>query len=108
MDEYPLGQELRDKVRLCFYEAVTNAVIHGNQKDETKRVSIATVMDGHQFCLQIQDEGNGFCPESIANPCEDINVEKQSGRGLFFIKNNSTSCQYSLENKRLEIRWEIL
>jgi anti-sigma regulatory factor (Ser/Thr protein kinase) len=60
MEDVPASPDLRHKVRLCFQEAVTNAVVHGNQYDENKYVHISLAQDTDKLILKIRDEGNGI------------------------------------------------
>ncbi|MFN5849073.1 MAG: ATP-binding protein [Chitinophagales bacterium] len=53
MEDVPLPPDLRHKVRLCFQEAVTNAVVHGNQYDENKYVHISLAQDTDKLILKI-------------------------------------------------------
>lgn len=68
-------------------EAVQNAIIHGNKSDESKKVKIDMEVNDSAIQVRIEDEGNGFDPECIANPTCGDNLTKENGRGIFFIKN---------------------
>ena len=37
--------------------------------------------------VSVQDEGDGFDPEEIADPLAPENILKSSGRGIFFMRN---------------------
>ncbi len=53
---------------LLASEVVTNAIEHGNQNDESKRVIIEfRSLPGRSECW-VEDEGNGFDREAIADP----------------------------------------
>ncbi|GET32758.1 hypothetical protein PbJCM13498_16210 [Prolixibacter bellariivorans] len=68
-------------------EAVQNAIIHGNKMDDSKKVTISLTVDDSVIEVLIEDEGNGFDPDCIANPTCGDNLIKENGRGIFFIKN---------------------
>jgi serine/threonine-protein kinase RsbW len=73
-------------VDMAVREAVTNAVLHGNQQDEKKfvRISAATSPDRLEIC--VHDDGEGFNPEDVPNPTASENILKTSGRGIFFMR----------------------
>jgi serine/threonine-protein kinase RsbW len=68
-------------------EAVENAIVHGNKFDDSKKVKIRLTVEDSIIEVLIEDEGNGFDPECIADPTCGDNLTKENGRGIFFIKN---------------------
>ncbi len=77
-------------VGVAIRESVINAIRHGNRNDQSKRVFVefaSAPMDqvpGLTVC--VRDEGEGFDPETVANPLEPDNLLKSSGRGIFLIR----------------------
>jgi serine/threonine-protein kinase RsbW len=67
-------------------EAVNNAIIHGNQSNPRKRVRVSCQLIGQVLTMSVQDNGRGFDPDSLANPLEEENLLKESGRGIFLIR----------------------
>jgi serine/threonine-protein kinase RsbW len=94
VDEYVEGKLRKlgvDEDRLAdiavsVTEAVTNAVLHGNKNDLRKKVRIGLKADSSRVEITVEDEGNGFNPESIQSPIEDGNLLKEAGRGIFILK----------------------
>jgi serine/threonine-protein kinase RsbW len=78
-------------VGVAVRECVINAIKHGNKNDSSKRVFVEfeTVFnDGvNELGIRIRDQGQGFDPESLANPLDPENLLKASGRGIFLIRN---------------------
>ena len=78
-------------VGVAIRESVINAIRHGNRNDESKHVFVEfhSPLDGEESALTIfvRDQGEGFDPETVANPLEPDNLLKSSGRGIFLIKN---------------------
>ena len=103
-----LQENVRNKVRLCFYEAVTNAVVHGNHFDESKKIYIAAQIEINKLVMTIRDEGQGFDLKRIPSPIETSNLEKPSGRGVFFVRESSEKCDYCSENKELRMEWTLV
>ena len=71
-------------------ESVINAIKHGNQGDPGKHVFVdfATIARGEvrELTIRVRDEGEGFDPESIADPLARENLLKGSGRGIFLVR----------------------
>jgi serine/threonine-protein kinase RsbW len=72
---------------MALREAVTNAVVHGNQEDDTKSVEVIFSCLGNDLEIEIRDQGEGFDPASVPDPTEPANILKTSGRGIFLIRN---------------------
>ena len=78
-------------VSVAVRESVINAIKHGNRVDERKHVTVAFSLTPRSapdaLVVEVQDEGEGFDADAIANPLEPENVLKSSGRGIFFMRN---------------------
>ncbi|MBI4619445.1 MAG: ATP-binding protein [Desulfobacterales bacterium] len=70
----------------ALYEAVANAIIHGNKIDEGKRVFVTYFDDKDKFQVKVADEGEGFDISSVSDSCSPDNITKPRGRGIFIIK----------------------
>jgi serine/threonine-protein kinase RsbW len=86
-----LDEEAVHWVSVAVRESVINAIKHGNREDRRKHVTVEFNLtprtDPREFIVQVLDEGEGFDPESIANPLDPENMLKASGRGIFFMRN---------------------
>jgi serine/threonine-protein kinase RsbW len=86
-----LDEDASHWVSVAVRESVINAIKHGNREDRDKQVTVEFFLTPRvkpeQFVVEVQDEGEGFDPESIANPLDPENVLKSSGRGIFFMRN---------------------
>ncbi len=70
---------------LAVRESVTNAIQHGNQEDESKRVGVRFRIDRRRLLITVSDQGRGFDESSLPDPLETGNLLKPSGRGVFFV-----------------------
>lgn len=70
---------------LSVRESVTNAIQHGNQQDESKRVGVRFRIDGRRLFITVSDQGRGFDESSLPDPLDTGNLLKPSGRGVFFV-----------------------
>ncbi|CAH2212446.1 anti-sigma F factor [Tepidibacter aestuarii] len=63
----PTIDEIAD-IKTAVSEAVTNAIIHGYDEDETKLVNVRSEIDGDTIKVVIEDKGNGI---------KDVDMAKQ-------------------------------
>ena len=101
------GDELLARIRLALNEAVTNAIIHGNKEDQEKSVSISSSFNKEKLEVSVQDEGPGFDPSSLPDPLESENLLKESGRGVFLIKQYSDEVMFSEGGRKLMMRFNL-
>jgi serine/threonine-protein kinase RsbW len=77
-------------VGVAIRESVINAIRHGNRNDESKRVFVefasAPMDQVPGLTVRVRDQGEGFDPDTVANPLEPDNLLKSSGRGIFLIR----------------------
>jgi serine/threonine-protein kinase RsbW len=77
-------------VSVAVRESVVNAIKHGNKHDESKRVVVeftpVPINQPEELVIRVEDEGDGFDPEEIADPLAPENILKSSGRGIFLIR----------------------
>ena len=86
-------------IRLCLEEALVNAVVHGNQNEPGRQVTVRIFDEGEVCKISVQDEGNGFDPESIQMAdCTDL-----GGRGVCLIKEYMDHVTFDGVNKCLEM-----
>ena len=79
-------EEEVDRISMAVREATVNAVLHGNQYDPNKRVTVAFEATPEILSVAVRDEGKGLDPEGIPDPLAPENLLKQSGRGIFLIR----------------------
>lgn len=99
------------RIKVALVEALSNAIYHGNlevsselrEEDDAgyfalaaarrgqapylgRRVHVIEVENPSEVTYAIRDEGAGFDPDSLPDPCDPANLEKASGRGLLLIR----------------------
>ena len=72
---------------MAVREAVTNAVLHGNRRDESKPVEVGFSDSPAALVITVRDRGTGFDPASVPDPTAEQNLLKSSGRGILFMRN---------------------
>jgi anti-sigma regulatory factor (Ser/Thr protein kinase) len=82
-----ISEEDRYDLKLIFSELLFNALIHGNNKDSSKYVTLSVeIIPPNTIYSSIIDEGNGFDYKSILTQCSIAPTEKdifnEKGRGI--------------------------
>jgi len=88
-------------------EAVNNAIIHGNRFNPRKRVSISCQIKDHTLFLTVKDSGRGFDPSSLANPLEEENLLKESGRGIFLIRSLMDEVDFRMHKRGTSVIMKV-
>lgn len=82
-------------IDMVVREAVTNAVLHGNQQDETKEVDLTFVTSPQALEILVRDRGEGFNPDSVPDPTAPQNILKTTGRGILFMRAFMDEVEYT-------------
>lgn len=85
-DKFEINDDIYGNIMISVTECVSNAIIHGNNKDKTKLVHLELMMDEDLLKFTITDEGEGFDTNHLQDPTAPENIEKPGGRGIFIIK----------------------
>jgi serine/threonine-protein kinase RsbW len=76
-------------VELALREALSNAVIHGNEMDAHKLVRIHCRCEpGKGVWLTVKDEGKGFDSAAVPDPLAVERLEEEHGRGIQLMKSS--------------------
>lgn len=86
MDRFHLEDAETHRVEMAVRESVINAIQHGNNCDESKKVQLEISLAPTKLTIFVRDEGRGFDIGLIPNPLEENNILKTSGRGIFIIR----------------------
>ena len=80
-----LKKDLIVDIAISVSEVVTNAVVHGNKKDLTKKVKINVDASPSQVEVTVEDEGAGFDPNSVECSFDQESLLKEAGRGMLIV-----------------------
>ena len=78
--------DIDNNLKLVFYEAITNAMEHGNHWDPARLVMVKAETSKDQIRVCIQDEGQGFDFANQPNPVEGEDILLERGRGIFLMR----------------------
>ncbi|MBS1272342.1 MAG: Serine-protein kinase RsbW [Candidatus Marinimicrobia bacterium] len=101
--EASIPGEIADDVSIALLEAVNNAIIHGNQRNFNKNVTVRMTIADSKIELVVSDEGTGFDPSQLEDPSQPENIFRPSGRGLFFIRQLMDEVEINSTNTGSEI-----
>ena len=82
-------------VHLTLEEAFLNAVKHGNKMDPTKKVKVDYSVDSDKVEICVTDEGNGFQPDTVADPRFGEGLYEPGGRGLLLMNSYMDTVKYN-------------
>lgn len=94
------------EVKLVLCELLYNAVIHGNKKNEAKKVFISIkIMEDDTIFAVITDEGRGFDYKSFISEKENIDIEDlfdEHGRGIKLAVSLVDKIKFECNGSRIE------
>lgn len=107
-NELEFKEDVYGNVMVAVTEAVNNGVIHGNKQDASKKIFIDFEMK-NPYCLlvRIKDEGDGFNPDSLADPTSPENLTNAGGRGVFLMQHLSDKLSFSDEGRVVEMLFNV-
>jgi serine/threonine-protein kinase RsbW len=81
-----IDEEDRFRVTMAVREAAVNAVLHGNEYDPAKKITVSLENTGSALVITIADQGRGLVLESVPDPLAPENLLRGTGRGIFLIR----------------------
>ena len=91
-------------IMLAIEEAVMNAIIHGNQEDSNKQVTLLFERKRGELLFIIEDEGSGFNPLEIPNP---LDSDDSKGNGIFLMRSLADRVRYNPAGNKVELTFTI-
>jgi serine/threonine-protein kinase RsbW len=95
--------DCRINVPLACDEALTNAIVHGNDSDAEKKVSVHIYVSSSRFKMRIKDQGAGFDVNEVADPREGENMLRSGGRGVYLMRSIMDSVTYKEGGRLVEL-----
>ncbi|MBN1981238.1 MAG: SpoIIE family protein phosphatase [Chitinivibrionales bacterium] len=89
------------RIKICLYEMIINALVHGNDNSTAKTVLIAHKISRDRIAVSVVDEGSGFDYENIPNPTDPDNIMKENGRGIFIIRRYMDEVHFNARGNRI-------
>ena len=95
-------KETAKKIELGLHEALVNAVIHGNLSNPNKVIRVRRILTPNWIVWQIQDEGLGIVEDKRVC-CLPLNIDVNSGRGIYLIHKCFDDVRWSRKGNRLQL-----
>lgn len=87
-------ETVTEHMTLAIREAAANAIKHGNKQDPDKIAEVTFEFDDETILIRIQDQGEGFDPDSLPDPLAPENILKGTGRGIFLMRQLMDEVQF--------------
>lgn len=99
----PLGlaESAQFDIRLCFEEALINAMKYGNRFNSAIDVRVGVEAVSSEIRLSVEDQGEGFNPENLENCTEPGNLTRPRGRGVYLIRKLMDRVEYNSKGNKL-------
>lgn len=98
-----LKSELTNNIELAIAEAAANSILHGNNNDPSKKVTIKVTLNSSTIIISFTDQGKGFRPNEVPDPTKPENLLKGSGRGVHIMKTLVDGLEYNFSKKGTEL-----
>jgi serine/threonine-protein kinase RsbW len=85
-EEAGLDEDERFHLTMAVREAAVNAVLHGNEYDPTKKITVSYENTGKSLVFTVADQGKGLDPDTLPDPLAPENLLRGTGRGIFLIR----------------------
>jgi serine/threonine-protein kinase RsbW len=81
------ARQLMLNLPVALTEALSNAILRGNNDDPAKHVHVTARVDRARLVIEVVDQGPGFdLDQCTLDPTTPGNVDREDGRGLFLMR----------------------
>lgn len=102
-----MNDEVYGKYMLSVVECVNNAIVHGCKLDKSKHVTITYHIDIEHITISVEDEGQGFDPDSLPDPTLEVNIERECGRGVFLMRHLSDDLEFENGGRKVTMTFNL-
>ena len=92
--DFNVEEQRFHKLLIAVSELVLNAIVHGNKESSVKKVKVTAEYDDEKMIVKVLDEGAGFDVTQIPDPTSAENIRKESGRGIYIVKQLIDRVEY--------------
>jgi DNA-binding response OmpR family regulator len=78
-------ETILSNISICVDELLNNALIHGNDLDETKKINVSLVFDNEKITVSVEDQGEGFDYASLLHEISEQAETLPTKRGIFIV-----------------------
>ena len=102
-----IDDEVYGKYMLSVVECMNNAITHGNKNDKSKKIFVRYDIDKERIHISIEDQGDGFDPDSLPDPTAEENIDKDCGRGIFLMRHLSDGIEFSNGGRKVDMTFNL-
>lgn len=106
-DYYNINDSYFGNIIVAITEAVENAILHGNNNDKTKSVTILFDSSKKGISFTIEDEGTGFEINQIPDPTDVKANPEKKGTGIFLMKTLADEMIFSEKGRKIQLVFNI-
>ncbi len=103
-----INEEKFSTLLVVVTEAVNNAIIHGNKRNPQRKVVVTCLRNGHVLVVKVKDEGKGFDPDAVPDPIHEDNLLRESGRGVFLMRQLMESVSYNKKGNEVTMTMKMI
>ncbi|MCK9612406.1 MAG: ATP-binding protein [Bacteroidales bacterium] len=106
-DYYNLNNNYFGNIMVAVNEAVENAIIHGNENNANKTVSLQFELVPSGILFTIEDEGTGFDFNSIPDATDIEKNPEKKGTGIYLIKALADDVKFLSKGRKIQLTFNI-
>ena len=84
--EYGLSEDVTSNIVISLSEALNNAYVHGNNKDESSPIALKVFEDEGSLVFTVEDNGSGFDFDLLRDDLAEDLIDVPGGRGIFIMR----------------------
>ena len=107
VERYRISPDVHGNILVSVTEAVNNAIIHGNNGDESKVVQVHLKKQNDQIAVRVSDQGCGFDHCKLPDPTAPENILTLGGRGVFLMKRLCDDISFEDNGRTVEMHFKI-
>ncbi len=102
-----ISEDHYGNIIIAVTEGVNNAIAHGNNKDNKKKVFVRINGTTDGLVCEIEDEGTGFDYDNLPDPTAPENLEMEHGRGVFLMKALADAVEFEKNGALVRLTFEL-
>ena len=106
-EKFHITDDIYGNIMVAVTESVNNAIKHGNSSDKNKLVNISLFIEPKLLKFVVEDQGDGFDPDTLPDPTLPENISKPDGRGIFLMRNLCDDLVFSNDGRVVEMKFNM-
>jgi serine/threonine-protein kinase RsbW len=107
-EEFSINDDIYGNILISVNYAVNNAIIHGNESNKKKNVHLGLKVSANNVLFTVEDEGEGFDQNELADPTDPSALTSEGGRGIYLIKHLADEVKFDKDGKRIRMTFYMM